>query len=618
MLHRSDAVRRRLGGGLVVAFAALLITACPSPPAHRPTPPTPQAKPPSKPEITLEDVPSELKSEKIGPMDGNDPSARSPILDVMATENERSMSKLRTAKPFPAYYMEYAIHQQRLVAIEAEGGALVNTSDNTDRYMDVEVRVGSPALDNRHTIPDDTRGVNDTLSRQVYAPFGEDKEALENALWVETDRRYREAAQQFFYVKQDRKLSSAEKGAPDFVHEKKEVYVEKRATLAFDKDAWTKRIKECSKKALRGYATRGSCSVLFELNTMWFVNSEGTQLQLSWTSARIGVSVGVKADDGQSLSRLEQRFARNPDGLPGDDVVDKMIEKASTDLDALYKAPRVDPYVGPAILEGRATGVFFHEVFGHRIEGHRQKERTSGRTFTAAVGKEIMPDWINIYDDPTLNTLNGVVLNGFYRFDDEGVRAQRASLVRKGVLEGFDMGRNPIPGFLHSNGHGRKQLGRTTVSRQGNLVVEATKSVTDEKLHQMLLDEIKRQHKPFGLIFTDIQGGFTLTTTDLPQSFKVEPVMAYRLYPDGHKQLVRGIDIVGTPLTALGNILAAGRKVETFNGMCGAESGWVPVSASAPALLIKTLETERKAAPMDRQPILPPPSVRQDVGGGAR
>jgi predicted Zn-dependent protease len=103
--------------------------------------------------------------------------------------------------------------------------------------------------------------------------------------------------------------------------------------------------------------------------------------------------------------------------------VDTLIDAVNTDLDALHEAPLADPYVGPAILEGRAAGVFFHEVFGHRIEGHRQKDETSGQTFSSQVGKEIMPTWLSVYDDPTLTTLNGLQLNGFYRFDDEGVRA---------------------------------------------------------------------------------------------------------------------------------------------------------------------------------------------------
>jgi predicted Zn-dependent protease len=284
-----------------------------------------------------------------------------------------------------------------------------------------------------------------------------------------------------------------------------------------------------------------------------------------------------------------------------------MIKTVNTELDALHKAPVVDPFVGPAILEGRAAAVFFHEVFGHRIEGHRQKDDNSGQTFSSKVGEKIMPDWLSVYDDPTLTSLNGIWLNGFYRFDDEGVPAQRAPLVGEGVLRGFAMGRNPLTGFPKSNGHGRREPGLAAVSRQGNLVVESKRSVEREQLVADLLAEVKRQKKPFGMLFTDISGGFTDTSRAGFQAFKVEPVMAYRIYTDGRRELVRGVNIVGTPLIALGSIVSAARPVETFNGMCGAESGWVPVSASAPSLLLETLEIERGFQPADRAPVLPPP-----------
>ncbi|HUH00898.1 MAG TPA: metallopeptidase TldD-related protein [Kofleriaceae bacterium] len=598
-----------------IAALVLAVAGCPGSKGQTGVDNPTDPKPGDKPVVELPEVAATFEAQRIAPESGHDPSARSPILDSMLAENQRWMQAISKAKGAPAYYLGYSILHQRVVSIDAEGGAVVSSEEEIDRYLDVEVRVGSPALDNRRPLSDDERGVNEILDRQVHAPFGTDALAIQQALWLETDRRYREAAQQLYYVNQDSKLAPNDRGAPDFVLEKPEVFIQPQATLEFDEQQWTERVKECSKKALKGVATRGSCSVLFELNTLYFVNSEGTQLQMSWPNARIVVSVGIKADDGESLNRLEQRFARTPAGLPGDAEIDQMIKTATTDLDALHKAPRADPYVGPSILEGRAAGVFFHEVFGHRIEGHRQKEKSSGRTFASAVGKEIMPTWLTVYDDPTVTSLNGQSLNGFYRFDDEGVRAQRAPLVTQGVLKGFVLGRNPIPGFTNSNGHGRKQLGRSAVSRQGNLVVEAARSVPDEELEKMLIAEVKRQKKPFGMIVTDIKGGFTLTTTDLPQSFKVEPVMAYRLYPDGRKELVRGVDIVGTPLTALGDIMAAGRTMQTFNGICGAESGWVPVSASAPSLLLQKLEVERKAAPQDRSPIMPQPAIRATTRG---
>jgi predicted Zn-dependent protease len=560
--------------------------------------------------VELPTIPSRIEVTTSAPTENHAPDRRSPILDILRAENEREMAALKSEKE-PAHYLAYQLVEQRVVNLESEGGALITDSDDTIRNLDVEVRVGKPELDNTRALADDNNGLNAPLTRRGIVPFGDDKQALTNALWLETDRRYREAVNALGYVRQDQSTLKARTVAPDFSQEKPEVHVDPPTRLEFNKPAWVERLKRCSAKALRGQATRGTCSVVFQHNTAYIVNSEGSQIQTSWTSAQLSVSVGVKADDGMNLSRLEQRFGRTPADLPADAEVDKMIATVTGDLDALHAAPLAEPYVGPAILEGRAAGVFFHEVFGHRIEGHRQKDLTSGQTFASYVGKDIAPDWLTVYDDPQLMTLNGKQLNGFYRYDDEAVRARRVSLIDHGKLVGFLMGRNPIAGFANSNGHGRRSPGLPPVARQGNLVVEVARSVPRADLEKLLIQEIKQQRRPYGMIFTDISGGFTNTSAFAPQAFKVNPVMAYRLYPDGRRELVRGIDVSGTPLVALQSIRAASREVETFNGVCGAESGWVPVSASAPSLLLEKIEVEKGFVPPDRPPLLQPPTIRQ-------
>ena len=590
--------------GALVALTGLL--ACggggPKPPETLPLPEPAET-------VTLPEIAAVIKTSTSAPQEGHDPAAASPLLGIMSKEVSRWTSQLAAGSD-PLYYLAYQLVEQRQIVLEAEGGALTTDSDDTARNLDVEVRVGSPGLDNTRPLSTEERGLNDPLTRRGVVPFGEDPQAIGNALWLETDRRYREAVQALAYVRQDQSTLSRKTQVPDFARSQPETYYERPATLVVDKAGWVQRLKRCSAAALRGAATRGSCRVQLELNTAWFVNSEGSKIQQSWTTAQLAVSVGVKADDGQGLSRLEQRFGRTASDLPSDADIDQIIKTVSDDLDALRDAPLGEPYVGPAILEGRAAGVFFHEVFGHRIEGHRQKDDTGGQTFAAMGQKQIAPSWLSVYDNPTLQTINGMQVNGFYRFDDEGVRARHVPLIDKGKLVGFLMGRNPIEGFDDSNGHGRRSPGLPPVSRQGNLVVEASRSVERSALEQMLIEEIKKQDRPFGMVFTDISGGFTNTSAFAPQAFKVNPVMAYRLYPDGRRVLVRGIDLSGTPLVALQSIRAASREVETFNGICGAESGWVPVSASAPSLLLEKLEIEKSFVPPDRPPLLsPPPSI---------
>lgn len=562
-------------------------------------------------------VPARLEVDALAPMAGNDPSAKSKLIDIMASENARWFKVLKAAQPAPAHFIGYQVHERRSVTMDAVDGVLLADEDDTQRALDVEVRVGSEQIDSRHPLRDPRLAAFTSLARLGSVPFGEDEKAIRHHLWLETDRRYREGLLLLNMVLTERQVSvrDEEKKSADFTSSKPQLFFQKKATLEYDRGVWIKRVRDCSKRAARGVATRSNCRADFELNTIYYVNSEGSQIQTSWTNARFLVQVGVKHDDGMPLSRVEQAFAPTPAELPDDAKIDQLITVVNRDLDALHKAPLADPFVGPAILEGRAAAVFFHEVFGHRIEGHRQELEVEGQTFTKQIGNDIMPTWLSVYDDPTIRRLNGLPLNGYYRFDDEGVTAQRTSLVDNGILKGFLMGRNPIPGFEHSNGHGRKEPGNISVARQGNLVVETQRSVTKDELFQQLLAEIKRQKKPYGFIFTDIAGGFTNTTRVSFQGFKVNPTMTYRVYPDGRREVVRGVDISGTPLSALGSIISAARPVETFNGICGAESGWVPVSASAPSLLLSNLELDRSFNPTDRGPELPPPSIARAHGG---
>jgi TldD protein len=201
-----------------------------------------------------------------------------------------------------------------------------------------------------------------------------------------------------------------------------------------------------------------------------------------------------------------------------------------------------------------------------------------------------------------------VDLKGWYAYDDEGVPAQRVTAVDHGILKAFLMSRSPIKGFDHSNGHGRRQAGMEVVSRQSNLLVESTRTVSDARLREMLIEEVKRQNKPYGLYFKEVTGGFTTTARAGLQAFKVVPVVVYRVYPDGHPdELIRGADIVGTPLASFAKILATSDQPEVFNGYCGAESGLVPVSAISPAILVSEIEIQKKESSQDKPPLLPLP-----------
>ncbi len=422
---------------------------------------------------------------------------------------------------------------------------------------------------------------------------------------------YKKAAQGYLEVKTTTKVRADEEDlSSDFSTEKPQIFIGKTGTPPkFDQKEWEDRVRRYSSIFAKYPDIENSTIMLLvQDSTRYFVSTEGSRLVDSRPLIRVLALGNTRADDGMDLARSETFDASSFDKLASEAVMIAKIEKIAKDLQQLKKAHVVEPFNGPALLSGRAAAVFFHEVVGHRLEGQRQRGENEGQTFTKMIGQPVLPPFLSVEDDPTLHALGGVELSGNYNYDEEGEKSKRVELIANGVLKQFLMSRMPVKGFSQSNGHGRGQAGLMPVGRQGNLIVRSTKTVPDSELRLSLIDEIKKQNKPFGLYFEDIAGGFTLTMRNMPQAFQVMPLMVWKVYPDGRPdELVRGVDIIGTPLNALNRIVLTGEKMDIFNGECGAESGSIPVAAAAPAMLFSEIEVQKVAQGHERPPVLPPP-----------
>jgi predicted Zn-dependent protease len=549
--------------------------------------------------------------------DPPDPAAKtSPLFDAMKIELDRSMKSLSEQDP-PAYYIGYTVTDSQRVTVSGSNDALLNSDENRNRWLEVTVRTGTYDLDDTHKIdgrtpPNGGPGTN--------VPLDDDPDVLRRALWLETDKQYRAAAEALIKIKTGKevKVQTEEGRAPDFSHEKPQTYTGPWVSFTLDRKPWEQKVRDYTAYFRQSTAVINSI-VTFTANAenILQLNSEGTRLQFGQVRYRLELFIQGKASDGMDIDRYYNFDWVNPSEAPTDKAVYAASAQLRKEMEGLVASPINDPTVGPALLTGRAAAVFFHEVFGHRAEGHRQKDVNEGQTFAKKVGEPILPGFLSIIDDATMKKLGDQDLLGYYQFDDEGVAAQRVVLVDHGVLKNFEMSRSPLADFPHSNGHGRRQIGATPVSRQGNLIVRSDKMVTNAQLRAKLIDLIKQQGKPFGLLIDDIAGGFTFTGRGQPQAFQVQPLVVFKVFADGRPdELVRGVDIVGTPLAALTKIVATGDTPEVFNGYCGAESGYVPVSAASPAILTSELEVQKKETSTDRPPILPPPAHDNANPGG--
>ena len=540
------------------------------------------------------------------------PVVGEPILiNALDAELQRAMSSLGTdgaaaQQPKP-YFLSYSVDDATSVSIAAEYGAITNSNQIRVRSVDVQVRLGSPAEDNTHG---DHR--NSALTT-LPLPLTDDRDAIARSLWYATNRGYARALDGYLKVKTEQQVRAKEEDASaDFSVEQPQTdLLPSPPALVVDRAAWEQRLREIS-KLFAQFPDVFADQVEFQASneTDYFVSSEGARVATPSHVARLVIMARTRAADGMDLFRVETFEAESAARLPDQKTIaEKAIEMAKN-LEALRVAPVTEPFSGPAILSGRASAVFFHEVLGHRLEGQRQRGDEEGETLTKMLGKPILPEFLSVADDPTLTTFQGTSLSGHYDFDDEGQAARRVELIQNGVLKTFLMSRQPIASFAQSNGHGRAESGHMPTGRQGNLIVTSSKSVPESELRNMLIAEAKKQGKAYGLYFEDISSGFAVTTRRSPQAFQVIPLVVYRVYVDGRPdELVRGVSIVGTPQAALNSIMATGDKQEIFNGICGAESGSIPVSAVAPAMLVSQIETQRQAQGSARPPILPPPGA---------
>jgi TldD protein len=536
--------------------------------------------------------------------------AQAPLTKILADELDRNFSVLKQKGDPQPYFMGYEVSEIEADVIGASNGALDTENHAHQRVLDVTVRAGNRKFDNYHLVGND----RPRFTSAVALALDDSPVAIRQAVWLATDRVYRSVSNRLIRLKGDEKLRAAPSDtSDDFSTEMPQVFYLAPPKLRFNSTEWANRLRKLSAEFTKyPGALNSDVSVEVQRIGKTLVNTEGTRLEHGRLFVRLIITARGKAADGMDLAVFDSFEADDPAKLPKDAQILAAVERAGKSLSDLLKAPPSDPFVGPAILSGRATGVFFHEIFGHRVEGHRQKDESEGQTFTKSVEKPVLPEFLSVIFDPTRADFNGTTLNGTYAYDDEGVKARPVSLVENGILKTFLMSRSPINGFPVSNGHGRRSPGAEIVSRQSNLFVQSSKQVSDADLRQMLIAEVKRQNKPYGLYFDEVASGYTTTARRGLQAFTVVPLVVHRVYPDGRPdELIRGVDIVGTPLASFAKIMATSNRMEVFNGICGAESGDVPVSAIAPAILVSEIEVQRKERSQDRPPYLSRPPAEE-------
>lgn len=518
------------------------------------------------------------------------------LLGAIREENARAFEGLRIKGHKRPHFLSHLVRHREEWTLEARFGALSKDLHTQTRTGLVDVRVGSYRRDQitNGGLHDNSRDLESY--EWVQLPFGGSGEGFRHALWRLTEVKYREAcddllhkkAVELNYLDPSRALGALERREPAQVFEMGPL-------PAIDHDHWAAYVTRVSAAMKRLPMVRdGDVRFRATNQVRLFVSSEGASVVESDTKRAIEVYLWYLAPDGHTLPYSKTFFVSDEAELPSEAELKAFLKQIHRRLEVLSRAPVLRSYAGPVLLDPVPAGLLVHEAVGHRLEGNRLLSQGEGQTFRDSVGAEILLPGIDIWDDPTLATFGGRSLTGHYRFDDEGVAASRAELIEDGVLRGFLTTRAPIAKRHRSNGHARSAHHGRAISRMGVTIMEARHGLDDDALMAAFLDEIRVQGAPYGLRILEASSGETSTDAYDFQAFLGDVDLAARVFPDGRQELVRGLDLVGTPLNAVRSIIAAGVRQEVDNAWCGAESGYVPVTTIAPSLLVDELELQAK------------------------
>jgi TldD protein len=531
------------------------------------------------------------------------------LINILKKELDREFNELQQ-QDYPPYYIEYRVNENTSKEISAFMGSLIESTGYKSRALATTVKIGDYSFDN--TRPMNGESMQENFNYGVI-PVENNSKAINQYLWLFTDAAYKQAREQYLNLENNYEKKEGKIIVPDFAKVEPAVYIEpdySEESLKIEKEYWEQLLKNVTAPfAEQDSIYDGTASLVITNTRKYLVSSEGSMIAQNYKIMQLTVQGSILAADGNKLHLSNVYYQNNIEQLPNTKQLIKETSELIVKLKKLQKAPKADPYAGPAILSNEVTGVFFHEIFGHRVEGHRLNDEKDGQTFKDKVGKKVLPKFIDVIFDPTSTTYDQFNLMGHYQYDDQGVKSEKVVVVENGELKKFLMSRHPASLDSNSNGHGRSAAGYNPVARQSNMIVETSKPKSEKDLRKMLIKECKKQDKLYGYYIKKVNGGFTATDRYQPNVFNIQPIEVYRIYVDDRPdELVRGVDLIGTPLTMFSEIAATGDQYGIFNGYCGAESGYVPVSAVAPAIFVKKIETQRQVESQFEMPILPNPA----------
>ena len=579
------------------------------------------------------------------------PTDNDQTMRAMRDEMARSKSRLElpippSGKPVRPYYVEYRLLDMDVREIVAQFGALVTSTHNRQRLMTVAARVGDYKRDSSNFISEE--GFRGFIGPNGTVGIDRDYDSLRQDLWIATDQAFKEAVET--YSRKEAYLSSLARPSDigDFSRVEAIQHVEPLVGADWSNRNWEQEARETS-AALRAFPQIYESRVTYYLvyMTEYLLTSEGTEIRANHSFAAIEAGMNTLADDGMQVNHYYSTYAPRPADLPGVEEVRKQLNVAGSELMGMRVAPTASDYTGPVLFESRAAAALVAQVLGPSLSGARppvafqavveqlMSSLGARSDWSGKVGARVLPETVNLVDDPSAKDYKGSLLVGGYAIDEEGVPAEKVTLVSNGKLKGLLMSRRPGSDFEASNGHGRAAFGIDARPTMSNLFFTSTETVSKDELKKKFLDACRAEKLDYCLVVRQMdnpsisimhQEDFTELLASFGGNAATDrlPLVVYRVYvSDGREELVRGARITGFSPRSLRNIESIGNDDYVYNymqnqsagvagtalGAFGTAQNGVPASVVAPSLLFEEVEVRGARGEPKRLPILPEPPM---------
>jgi len=542
--------------------------------------------------------PIALAAEPTGPSKA---AVTDPLLLAMQQELDRERDQLVLPGMQKPYFMEYRVDDYITYDAVANFGALTQEEHNHQRIVRVTVRIGDYAIDSSSSRGDGS---------VELAPEDNDPSALRYALWTTTDEAYKAALRAYAAKQAQLKRFEKPPTEKDFSAAPPVVSIEPVVKLEFDADEWKKRIVDASGAFLADpelssvapFVQFSSASFRAVVVNRYQVNTEGTMLRHGYSAYTADSNINGQADDGMRLSRENGPTASVASELESAEAFHRRAVNNVKGFEALRNAPLADAedFHGPVLFSATSSTGILNRLFVPNVEADRPGMGTTARTvgaYQSSYKSRVLPEIMDVVDDPRMTTFHGKTLIGSYKVDDEGVPAQAVELVQHGKLTNYLIGRTPVRDFPTSNGHGRAAPGQGARAATAVIVFKAVTPLPAAELHKKLVAMAKEQDRD--VYEVEAMGG------------ELAPRMLYRVHPDGSRQLVRGAVFDELDNRSLrSDILAAGDDPVVNNTLAA-----LPETTIAPSLLFGDIGVKRATEEQQKLPYYAPPdATKQGVG----